>query len=284
MFIAQYNNTKVPKMSDKQKHTKTRLGGGLQLKKQGEPVILGPFRDPHAPRMPKTADISAGVMGEIDKYSPVIMQKREGTQEIVFTGENTLYLPNIIEQKINNIEATNTEQVTEFINTEINDIVLQDTLEHYHQASQLSEHLQPLQNLEIQYLNSNIEVPGGNTKQYGDYETLHTFEEQGEMRSEELINHLEIEIPENATPVDLEYIEDDFALDRPVYEFNLKTGEAQLYESGQQIYNGDIEGAIKHLEEKWGEEINKPYSTVKVQSSIQGTQTKLHEQAQKFLQ
>ncbi|MFB6174521.1 MAG: hypothetical protein ABEJ87_00920 [Candidatus Nanohalobium sp.] len=95
-----------------------------------------------------------------------------------------------------------------------------------------------------------------------------------------------MDVPDSAVPYDLEHWEEDGQVvhpDRPVYQINVETGESVLYESGEKVYEGDIEGAIGYLEERWGEELPETASTVKVQAAINDGDWETDEQVAEYL-
>lgn len=221
----------------------------MQGKKSGKSVIWGPWRDPGAPREPKTADAGAGLMEWDDSIRN--LQLGEGAEEVVWVEDGQLLLP---------------EEVK---GTPVEDRVLSE----YHEVA--SDDSTPVPGgLDVRYVDSEIVVPEGlEVWDLGGYRTGVEPEGEGtEDQSYELLNFLEMDLPSNASPFDLEHWYEGEELvhpDRPVYEIDVETGETVLYESGEEVYEGDIEGAIEYLGEEWGEEMPRPAATVKVQGAVQ---------------
>lgn len=259
-----------------------RVGGGLQLK-PSETSIAGSYRDAGG-SAPLQMDEGAGVMEADETIHD--LQLGEGAEEVVYGNETEdgydLVLPDVI-------EGTDIEQrVLDTYNAALND-------EGSPLPGEVSED-------DVRYMDSRIAVPPeSSTVTFGEYETGFTMEGDGDAGrddvSMELVNYLEIDPPEDATPVDLENFpagDDHIHLDRIVYEVDLKTADAALYRSGEQIFEGDVDGMVSfmgsiedHVDEDTAagyvdlpEDEEEPAvpATVKVQESIAGSGLDLHEQ------
>lgn len=231
----------------------------MQGKAKGESRIWGSWRDPGAPREPKKADSGAGLMEWDDSIRN--LQLGEGSEEVIWVDDGKLLLPDLLEDSP----------------------VRERVLEEYREVAEADTAVP--EGLEVEYVDSSIEVP--ETEEvwdFGGYKTGVTEERSEQDNSYELLNYLEMNLPETAVPYDLEHWEEDGEIvhpDRPVYEFDVETGEASLYESGEEVYSGDVEGMISYLEEEWNEEIERPGSTVKVQAAITGGEWNLDEDVEK---
>lgn len=239
-----------------------RIGGGMQLKQQNNSVIYGPWRDPGAPREPKKVDSAAGLMEWDDSIRN--LQLGEGSEEVVWVDDGKLLLPDLLENS----------PVEERVVNEYREVAEADTVVP--------------EGLDVEYVDSSISVPETEEVwEFGGYRTGVTEEVSEEDSSYELLNFLEMDVPESAVPYDLEHWEEGSEVvhpDRPVYEIDVETGEAAVYTSGEQVYSGDVTGMVSYLEEEWGEEIERPASTVKVQAALQGGDWNRHEEVdQAFL-
>lgn len=235
----------------------------MQGKNSGRPVIWGSWRDPGAPREPKTADSGAGLMEWDDSIRN--LQLGEGAEEVVWINGDQLLLP----------EDVRGTPVEERVLAEYREVASDDST--------------PVPaNPDIAYVNSDITTPENITIwNFGGYRTGVAVEGEGsDDQSYELVNFLEMDLPENAAPYDMEHWfegEDLIHPDRPVYEINVESGDTVLYESGEPIYEGDLEGAVQHLEDKWDEDLPRPASTVKVQAAIEGAGHDIDEQVAQYL-
>lgn len=231
----------------------------MQGKAKDKSRIWGSWRDPGAPREPKKTDSGAGLMEWDDSIRN--LQLGEGAEEVIWVDGDSLLLPDLLED------------------SPVEDRVLDEYREVAEAETSVPE------GLEVEYVDSSVEVP--ETEEiwsFGGYRTGVTEERSEQDNSYELLNYLEMDIPESAVPYDLEHWEEDGEIvhpDRPVYEFDIETGEASLYESGEEVYSGDVEGMISYLEEKWDEEIERPASTVKVQSALRGSDWDVDEGVEK---
>lgn len=225
-----------------------RIGGGMQLKNQDDSVIYGPWRDPNAPREPKKVDSAAGLMEWDDSIRN--LQLGEGAEEVIWVDDGKLLLPDLLE------------------GSPVEERVLNEYREVAEAGTVVPE------GLEVEYVDSSISVPETEEIwEFGGYRTGVTEEVTKEDKSYELLNFLEIDVPDSAVPYDLEHWEEGEGLvhpDRPVYEIDVETGEAVLYTSGEKVYDGDVSGMLSYLEEEWGEKIERPASTVKVQAALRG--------------
>jgi hypothetical protein len=208
------------------------------------------------------ADSGAGLMEWNDSIRN--LQLGEGVEEVIWADGDELLLPDAVED-------TGVEQ---------------RVLEEYREVAR--EESTPVPSgLDVRYVDSGIEVPG--TEEiwsFGGYRTGVTEEETSEDSSYELVNFLDMDIPGDAAPYDLEHWFEDGEMvhpDRPVYEVDVETGEAVLYRSGETVYSGDVEGAVDYLEEHWGEELLDTASTVKVQAAIEGGDWDVNTQVREHL-
>jgi hypothetical protein len=239
-----------------------RIGGGMQGRRKNSPRIWGPWRDPGAPRESMKADSGAGLMEWDDSIRN--LQLGEGVEEVIWVDEDDLLLPDAVED-------TGVEE---------------RVLEEYREVA--GEESTPVPSgLDVRYVDSFIEVPGTEEVwSFGGYRTGVTEEETSEDSSYELVNFLDMDIPGDAAPYDLEHWFEDGEMihpDRPVYEVDVETGEAVLYRSGDTVYSGDMEGAVDYLEEHWGEELPGTASTVKVQAAIEGGDWDVNTQVREHL-
>lgn len=212
-----------------------RVGGGLQLKVNT--AIVGPYRDAGG-AAPWRMDESAGIM-EADE-SIRDLQIGEGTEEIVYLQEDgdsyEIVLPDIIADTA--------------IEGRVMDVY----------SSALQDDSSPLPvdvtDDDVRYMDAEIRIPSNSdTITFGEYTTGYTMEEPEDGRGDrsmELVNYLDANPPEGAVPVDLENFpagDTHIHLDRIVYEIDLETADAQLYRSGEQIHDGDVESMLAFMDD-----------------------------------
>lgn len=256
--------------------TETRVAGGMQMKKKGEPVLYGPVRDEGAPSEPRKLDSSAGLMQEDESIRS--LQWGEGMEEVVWIEEGTLLLPDIVRDTP----------------------VEQRVIDEYNTAATAdSNDLSPVTADEVAYIDAEITVPAEmDVMRFGEYRTGIVEQPpvtEDDITSMELVNYLELDVPDSASPVDLEHMPGDDGInhfDRPVYELNVETAETAIYQGGQKLYDGDLEGALAYIEDEDGldwDPLPDTPATVKVQGAIQygpaeeDDRWDVHEQVEEYL-
>jgi len=223
-----------------------RTAGGAAHKQKDEPVLILPFKDIGA-SVPGL-DISAGLMQEND--SPKSLQLGEATEEIGYidveslqgNGSTTVYTADII-------EGTSIEQRFR---------------DFYERAAGLSDGKIP-SDYEIEFADSERtsmdEDVLDSTEQYGDKVFGAVHEPPTSKRdkwSRELIEYLEIDIPEGTAPMDFEMVEDgedSFWLNRIDFQINVETGYTEVWKEGNVLYEGQFDEALGYVDEKvdeWG--------------------------------
>lgn len=231
---------------------KYRLGGGLQIVQDG--FLVGPVRGSDAPRKPACLDISAGLMEPDEGMKST--QVREGAEEVVRIKDGKIYLPDLVK------EASVVEQVTSTI------------------AEAIEDENSPFEHgFDLEFYSSDARVPS-NTEEFWiqghslhDWETGITVEEEN-TPSYELVNYVVETPPEGVHPIDTEVVEREnqhnLWLDRMVYRFHPMTGEAELYKSGEKVFEGEFSEMIERLREELRCE---PGFTNKIKVSLEGLPT-----------
>lgn len=232
----------------------SRMAGGLQMKAQDAPVLYGPVRDAGAPSDPMMLDSSAGLMQADD--SPRSLQWGEGMEEVVWYDGDQLFLPAVV--------ATEPEQGR--IITEFNAAAQAD-----------GNDLEPVDATDVAFYPAEITVPQGlDVLRFKDYRTGYTEQpplDDDDIHSIELLNYLEVDVPDAAEPVDLEHMPDDdggvIHFDRPVYAVNVATGDVTMYRGGDAVYSGDVAGMIDYFEDGFGwDDVPTTPATVKFQDAV----------------
>lgn len=223
-----------------------RTAGGAAHKEKNEPVIVVPFKDIGA-SVPGL-DICAGLMKEND--SPKSLQLGESTEEIGYIDTSSLQTdgPATV-YTANAIEGTPLEERFR---------------DFYERAAELSEGKVPTE-YELEFVNSErtpiAEEALDSTEQYGDkvFGAVHEPPtSDGDKWSRELVEYLEIDIPDGAAPMDLELVEDgedSFWLNRIDFRINVETGYTEAWREGKMLYEGQFDEALEYVDEQvdeWG--------------------------------
>lgn len=231
---------------------KYRLGGGLQIVQNG--FLIGPVRGPNAPRKPACLDISAGLMEPDEGMKST--QVREGAEEVVRIKDGKVFLPDLVK------EADVIEQVTSTIAEAIED------------ESSPFEH-----GFDLEFYSSDVRVPTDTQEVWIQGHSMHDWEtgitvEEENTSSYELVNYVVENPPKNVHPIDTEVVEREdqpnLWLNRMVYRFHPMTGEAELYKSGEKVFEGDFSEMIRRLRTELGCE---PGYTKKIKASLKGLPT-----------
>ena len=223
-----------------------RTAGGAAHKQKDEPVVLLPFKDVGA-SVPGL-DISAGLMQEND--SPKSLQLGEATEELGYIdaeslqtdGPTTVYTADII-------EGTSIEQRFR---------------DFYGRAAELSDGKVPA-DYELEFIDSERTPMSENvldsTEQYGDkvFGAVHEPPTgEGDKWSRELVEYLEVDVPEGSVPMDFEMVEDgedSFWLNRIDFRINVETGHTEAWREGKMVYEGQFNEALDYVDEnvdEWG--------------------------------
>lgn len=228
---------------------KYRIGGGLQIVEYG--YLMGPVRDPKAPRMSSCLDISSGLMEPDEGMKST--QVREGAEEIVRMKDGTVYLPDIVKH------------------TEVIEHVTSTIAEAIEDENSPFEH-----GFELKFFSSEARTPTGTQEVWiqghsiHDWETGVTTEEENSF-SYELLNYLIEKPSDDLNPIDTEVIEqengENIWLNRFVYKFHPIKGDAELYKSGEEVFSGSFSSMVEYIEEEFGEELG---FTPKVRAAIIG--------------
>lgn len=227
---------------------KYRISGGLHIIENG--YLMGPVRDPKAPRMPSCLDISSGLM-EPDEGMKCT-QVREGAEEIVRIKNGKIYLPDIVQR------TDVVKRVTATIAKAIEDPA--SPFEH---------------GFDIGFYKSEVRVPTGTREVWIQGHSIHDWQtgvtiEERNSPSYELLNYLIEKPEEKLNPIDTEVVvkeNENIWLDRYVYRFHPITGHSQLYKTGKKVFDGSFSEMIDFIEKDFGEKLG---YTIKVKASIEG--------------
>lgn len=263
-----------------------RTAGGAAHKIKDKPELVLPFKDVGASE--PGLDICAGIMEADDSINNLLLG--EATEEITYIdpesvendGPTTIYVGDIIE------------------NTSVEDRFR----DFYDKTSELSDGNIP-QEYKIEFIDSNLSSPNksvlDSTEQYGDkvFGAVHQAPvTEDDKWSRELTEYLELELPEDAVPLDLEIVEgeDPFWLNRIDVKTNIETSETEVYRAGKLLYEGSFSDALNYVDQEvddWGyntenldENQKNPYTNpfnVKSTAVVKGMDTEIHQNIQQYL-
>ncbi len=264
-----------------------RTAGGAAHREKDEPVLTLAFKDIGASE--PGLDIAAGLM-EADE-SINLLQIGEAVEEIAYIdpesidGEATVYAPDIIEG------TPMEDRFTSF----------------YERASELSDGIVP-EDYEIEFVDSEMrplsEEVLDSTEEFGSKVTgaVHQPPVTDEDKwSRELIEYLEVDVPDHAVPLDLEIVEDgeeSFYLNRIDFRTNVETGYTEVWREGEVLYSGEFDEALGYVEqevddrgynvENLGEDQKNPFEdpfNVKSGAAITGMEgVEVHESIRQYLE
>lgn len=263
-----------------------RTAGGAAHKVKGKPELILPFKDVGASE--PGLDICAGIMEADDSINNLLLG--EASEEITYTdpasvendGPTTIYVGDIIE-----------------------DTPVEDRFRaFYDKASELSDGNIP-EEYEIEFIDSTLSSPDqkvlDSTEQYGDkvFGAVHQAPvTEDDKWSRELTEYLELELPQNAVPLDLEIVEGDdpFWLNRVDVKTNVETGGTEVYRAGEMLYEGSFGDALNYVNQEvddWGYNTENlddgqknPYTdpfNIKSAAVVEGMDTDTHDDIQRYL-